>query len=242
MAGAADGDLPPGPRRRPRVVARNRATRRLSREVIVDAAMTVLDANGLDALTMRNLADELRTGPASLYAYFDDKDDLVAAVLDRVTGEVEVPEQPDPRHWQEQVKDIARSIRATLNRHRDVGRAAMGSVPTGENTLRVADALVGVLLAGGVSEPVTGLAVDIVALYCTATAFEESMDSWSGSDEIATLEYQRQLLSFFANLPRERFPHLVALAGPLTGGNGDERFEFGLDMLVRGIASTVATP
>jgi AcrR family transcriptional regulator len=211
----------------------------LSRESIVDAALTILDADGLDAMTMRRVAQVLGTGPASLYAHVADKDEMVAAVLDRIFAEVELPESIDPDNWQEQIKDICRSGRAVFARHRDVARASLGNVPTGENALPVSEAFVATLLAGGVSPNVAGLAVDILGLYITATAYEESLDShqaWMGDDKE---RFHREMRSFFTSLPASRFPTLVAMAEPLTAGDHEERFEFGLDLLVRGIASTV---
>jgi AcrR family transcriptional regulator len=231
--------LPPAPRRQGRTrPVQQRSARTLSRAAIVDAAMKVLDAKGLAAVTMRRVADELGTGPASLYAHVADKDEMVAAVLDRVIGEVEIPDRIDPARWQEQLKEVARSSRLTFGRHRDIARASLGNIPTGENALPVMDAMVGILLAGGVEPQVASLSVDILALYFTASAFEESLETFPVGEE-ASLIFHEELRSFFANLPADRFPHLVALAGPLTTGDGDHRFEFGLDLLVRGIASTV---
>jgi AcrR family transcriptional regulator len=231
--------LPPVPRRQGRARAtQRRSARTLSREAIVDAAIEVLDAEGLAAVTMRRVAQLLGTGPASLYAHVADKDEMVAAVLDRVISEVSIPDPIDPGRWQEQLKELCRSARATYHRHRDVARASLGNVPTGEGSLPVMNAMVGILLAGGVSPQVASLSTDILALYLTASAFEESLGTFPSTPE-AKVVFHDELKHFFASLPADRFPHLVAMAEPLTSGDGDHRFEFGLDILVRGIASTV---
>jgi AcrR family transcriptional regulator len=207
----------------------------------VDAALRVLDAEGLAAVTMRRVADELGTGPSSLYAHVADKDAMVEALLDRVIGEVEVPEVIDPDRWEEQLKDMLRSGRATFGQHRDIARASLGTIPTGEHALAYTNALVGILLAGGVSRRVAALSVDILALYFTATAFEESLENYDFESEEAVAGFHRELQGFFAGLPADRYPYLVDMAGPITTGDRDERFEFGLDLLVRGIASTAAS-
>ncbi len=231
--------LPPAPRRQgPPRQTQQRTPRTLSRGAIVDAAVRVLDAEGLGAVTMRRVADELGTGPASLYAHVADKDEMVAAVLDRVISEVEIPDPIDPERWQEQLKELARSVRRTFAQHRDIARASLGNIPTGEGALPGMDAMVGILLAGGVSPVVAGLSVDILALYFTASAFEESLETFPVGEQ-EKQAFHEELRQFFAALPADRFPHLVGMAGPLTSGDGDERFEFGLDLLVRGIASTV---
>jgi AcrR family transcriptional regulator len=231
--------LPPGPRRQGRArQAERRPSRSLSRRAIVDAALEVLDAEGLDAVTMRRVADALGTGPASLYAHVADKDEMVAAVLDRVIAEVAIPDPIDPDRWQEQLKEMARSSLMTFRQHRDIARASLGNIPTGEGALPLMNAMVGILLAGGVSPRVASLSVDILALYFTATAYEESLESYP-HDGPDSDEFHEELKHFLGSLPADRFPHLVALAEPLTSGDRDHRFEFGLDLLVRGIASTV---
>src|SRR5215475_10267794 len=84
------------------------ATRpQLSRDLIVETAIRLLDADGLDGVSMRRVADELGTGPASLYAHVANKEELLDLVLDRVLAEVELPE-PDPARWQEQLREIGR--------------------------------------------------------------------------------------------------------------------------------------
>src|SRR5215475_15592084 len=70
----------------------------LSRDLIVDTAMKLLDADGLDGVSMRRVAEVLGTGPASLYAHVANKDELLDLLLDRVVAEIEVPD-PDPQRW-----------------------------------------------------------------------------------------------------------------------------------------------
>jgi AcrR family transcriptional regulator len=232
--------LPPSPRRRgPAVAAPGRASRTLSRTAILDAALAVLDAEGLDAVTMRRVATQLSTGPASLYAHVADKEEMVAALLDRVIGEVELPATIDPANWQEQLKQVSRSARATFVRHRDIARATLGTVPTGENALTVSNLVVGILLGAGASEQVASFSIDLLSLYFSTVAYEESLEALDEQAGADSDQYHLQLRQFFGALPVDRFPHLVALAVPMTTGGGDERFEFGLDLLVRGIASTI---
>jgi AcrR family transcriptional regulator len=242
--GANDG-WPAAPRRGGRgATVSRRPARTLSRAAIVDAALAILDAEGMDAVTMRRVAQQLGTGPASLYAHVADKGEMVAAILDRIFGEIELPSPIDPDQWAEQLKDICRSGRSVLARHRDIARASLGNVPTGENALPIQEAFVAVLLAGGVSPSVAGMAVDILALYITATAYEESLETGNIAAAREQVKadsegFHLELRNFFSSLPASRFPTLVAMAEPLTTGDHEERFEFGLDLLVRGIASTV---
>src|SRR5437762_10968375 len=89
----SDGPVEP-PWWRP-VKASGRRRQPLSRQAIVEAAVRILDAEGADALTVRRLADELNTGPATLYWHIGSKDELGELVYDHVMAEVELPE-PDP--------------------------------------------------------------------------------------------------------------------------------------------------
>src|ERR671931_1511188 len=135
--GAEPEQLPPPPWQR--VPQRAAARRRdpITREAIVGAALRVLDGEGLDGLSMRRVADELDTGAASLYWHVGSKDGLLDLIFDEVIGEqvTEIPD-PDPEHWQEQFKGVARTMRATIRRHRDIVEISIGRVPMGPNALR----------------------------------------------------------------------------------------------------------
>src|SRR5262249_23860425 len=94
--------------------------RALSREAIATAALEIVDRDGLDALTMRAVADALATGAASLYAHVASKEELLELVVERVIGEIPTPRDLDPERWQEHVKEWGRAVRTVYSRHRDV--------------------------------------------------------------------------------------------------------------------------
>jgi AcrR family transcriptional regulator len=200
----------------------------LSRDAIVAAALAVLDERGVEGLNMRAVAERLGTGPASLYAHVDGKDELLALMIDQVAAEIPLP-RVGAGPWQDQLKDVIRAIRRLFAAHRDLAHANLGTIPVEPNALALMDALMGVLRHAGLPDHVIAYTVDILPLYATATAYEESLQREGAAEYIA------ELRQYFAALPPDRFPNFVALAGPLTSGAGDERFEFGLDALVRGI-------
>jgi AcrR family transcriptional regulator len=210
--------------------------------VIAEVALAVVDTDGLDGLTMRRVAEELGTGPASLYAHVADKNEMIEAALDLAFGEVALPEVIDPDRWDEQLKEIARRSREVYGRHGDLARAGLGNIPTGPNALRLVEAMLGLLRASGASDRVAALSADIVGLYITATAVEEGIEANVGIKVKHDDAFHERLQKFWMSLPADQFPNLVAMAVPLTTGDGDERFEFGLDLLVRGIASTASRP
>ena len=227
-------ELPPPPRLPSRRAAGARRTRRqpaLSREAIVDAALAIVDRDGLDALTMRAVAQALGTGAASLYAHVGSKDELLEMLIERVIGEVRLPEAPDPARWIEQLKALLREIRQVWAGHRDLARASFARIPLGENALRGSESIIAVMRAGGLGDRAIGLGSDLLALYIGAVAYEESLvpaDEW-------TQGYVVELREYFAALPVDRFPNVVSLAAALTEGDGETRFEFGLEVLIRGL-------
>jgi AcrR family transcriptional regulator len=205
---------------------------RLSRESIVDAALAIVDAGGLDALSMRSVAQALRTGPASLYAHVADKDELLALLIERVAGGHDLPD-PDPEHWQEQLKGMVRSLHHGLLAHRDLARAALGTIPLGEGALRFRDRMIAVMRAGRLPDRVVAYGCDLLPLYAVATACEQA----AHADEEGA-RFVEAVRAYVAALPGDRFPHLLAVGAPALGGAEDgERFEFGLDVLVSGLAA-----
>ncbi len=225
--------VPPWSKRRPRDSGRPR----LSRDAIVDAALGVLDAAGYDGLNMRAVADALGTGPASLYAHVSGKEELFGLMVDRVAGEMVVPD-PDPERWQEQVKDFVRAIYRNFLAHPGLARANLGTIPTGPGAVAAMDRFLGLLIAGGLPEQVIAYAADILPLYATAYAFEQSVFAERMTEEEGA-EYVRQIHDYFAALPADRFPHITSMAGALTRDDPqpEARFEFGLEMLVTGLAA-----
>jgi len=197
--------------------------------------MKILETDGLDGLTMRRVATALGTGPASLYAHIADKDDLISILIDRAAEGVELPD-PESAPWEELVKAWVREIRASLGRHRNLARATMGMIPTGPNALRATDWLMGVLRSAGLSDQAVAYACDLLPLYAGAVAFEEGlMDSRFAGEHIEA--YVAEIAEYFASLPADRYPNIVALLGPLMRNEGDERFEFGLSVIVAGLAA-----
>lgn len=209
----------------------------LSRERIVDAALSVLLDQGYEAVSMRKVAQVLNTGPASLYAHVANKKELDQLMLDRAAQGIELQE-PDPERWQEQLKDSMRQMLKMMRAYPGVARAAIGQVPLGERALESSENMLGILKAGKLPDQVAAFAVDLIPLFVTATAFEESVqraDDWSETD---VAEFVGGLRRFFEGLPPERFPMMVSLAAALTAGaGGDERFEFGVQVIVAGLAS-----
>ena len=208
----------------------------LTRQRVLAAAVDLADDAGIDGLSMRRVAEALGTGPASLYAHVSGKEELLELMLDRLAGGVVVPD-PDPDRWQEQVKDCVRAIYREFVARPGLAAASLGKIPTGPGTMVTIDRFLGLLRAGGLPDRVVAYAADILTLYATAYAFEQGIYAERMSGD-AGARYLGEIGTYFGALPADRFPNIAALREDLlAGGEGDERFEFGLEMLVAGIAA-----
>jgi AcrR family transcriptional regulator len=122
----------------------------LSREQIVGAAIELLDAEGLDGLSMRRLGARLGAGATSVYWYVTNKDELLELAVDEIMGEVEVPE-PGEVGWRAAASGFAQGFRAMILRHTWIS-GLFGIRPAiGPNAMRVSDQAIKVLTAAGFS-------------------------------------------------------------------------------------------
>ncbi|MGW0082842.1 TetR/AcrR family transcriptional regulator [Streptomyces sp. NPDC003393] len=238
---------PPSPWQRERP-ARTRtpvARTPLSRERIVEAAFTVLDRQGLDGLSMRQVAAELGVTVSALYAHVSSKDDLLELMYTRLFDDMELP-RPDPDRWQEQVRDFARAGRRRLLSHRDMARISMAHVPFTAELLPHVESLLAIFRTAGLPDRIAAEAGDLISTYIDGFVLEEGMwqDRAAGPGGAnASLarpdwrEMAQEMQEYFASLPAQDFPHLRALAGMMVTDSSDERFDIGLEIILRGLAS-----
>jgi AcrR family transcriptional regulator len=225
--------IPPPPWAPQRRAESPRREHPLTRDAIVETALALLDRDGLDALSMRRVAAELDTGAAALYRHVANKDELLDLLFDRVIGELEVP-PPDPAAWTEQLKDVARDVRAGILRHRDIVRVSMGRFPIGPNGLRFAERLLAILRAGGLPDRTAASAMHLITVVINAFSLEDAAPL--GGPDASPDEVAGMITDYLTSLPPDRFPNLIAVAPELTAGDLDERFDLLLDLFVDGLA------
>ncbi|WP_336113374.1 TetR/AcrR family transcriptional regulator [Streptomyces sp. PTD9-10] len=238
---------PPSPWERERPTRTRVAPARapLSRERVVEAAFTVLDRQGLDGLSMRQVAAELGVTVSALYAHVRSKDDLLELMYTRLFDGFEMPE-PDPERWQEQVRDYARSGRRRLRSHRDMARISMAHVPFTAELLPHVEALLAVFRTAGLPDRIAAEAGDLISTYIDGFVLEEGMwqdraDQHGGDGSSLARpdwrEMAEEMRNYFSALPEEDFPHLRALSGLMVSDSSDERFDIGVEIILRGLAS-----
>jgi AcrR family transcriptional regulator len=230
-----DSPWRPGLRPRPRL-----AKAPLTREQIIAAGLRLVAAEGIDAVSMRRLAAEFDTGPSSLYAHVANKDELLQLMFDEICADVPIPAEPDPEHWKDQIKQLCRDSYAAMVAHGDIARAALATIPTGPHAMRVSEAMLGIMLAGGVPPAVASIALDRIFLYIVADAYESSLyrDRIGSTEEEMRIYFEglkERLASYYEALPEDRYPNLRKHARVLVEGDGRQRLEFGLDMIIDGL-------
>ncbi|MGQ4511877.1 TetR/AcrR family transcriptional regulator C-terminal domain-containing protein [Streptomyces sp. DW26H14] len=205
-------------------------------ERVVDTALDLVAADGYEALTMRRLATALGTGPASLYAHVVNKADLDELLIGRLCSVLVLPE-PDPGAWREQIRGVCAQIRDQYLKYPGISRAALAMAPTDLETVRVNEGMLAILLAGGVAPQAAAWAIDAVLLYVAAYCLEASIARRRSAhdDDVWVLD-REELLRRFAALPPAVFPHVTRHAVELTAGEGHDRFDFTLGLMIDGLA------
>ncbi|MBO2465802.1 TetR/AcrR family transcriptional regulator C-terminal domain-containing protein [Actinomadura sp. LCR2-06] len=225
---------------RPQRARREQPT--LSRDQIVDAALELLDAEGLNGLSMRRLGTRLNSGATSVYWHVANKDELLELALDRVMAEVAVP-APDGGDggWRDAVAGYARSLRAMIHRHPWTVPLFGAQPMIGPNATRVLEEVIIAFDGAGFTGMDLENAMSLVADYIIGAAGSEA--SWQGTHGGATGEdWMRTLGPYLAEIT-DRHPRLAAHVRDVwakeTGDILESRFTYGLTCLLDGIEARV---
>lgn len=210
----------------------------LTRDGIVSAAVRVMRAEGLDRATMRRLAQELDTGPASLYVYVQNTAELHGAVLDRLLTELDLPSGPADGDWESPLVATLSAYTTVLFEHPSLARSVLTLRPSGPHYLALVDALLMLLAAGGVPRRQAAWGVDLLLQQATSTAAEqstrdESVEAGAEDDALAT--------ALRSASPAD-YPSIAEVAPELTSGTGPERLNWAFRALLAGIAAIPADP
>jgi len=209
----------------------------LSRTSIVAATLKLLD-EGVDRLTMRRVAAELDTGPASLYVYVRDTEELHAAVLEELLGASGLLDamQDDGRIWREAIIDLLMGYTELLLAYPTVARVTAFTRPVGPHYIRLVERLLALLVQGGVALGEAGWGVDLLLQQAETTAAEQgSRTAAEQSADDAALRTAIQSL-VAANSPD--LPHIVAAGEDLISGEGPERGVWSFEVLLNGLLAT----
>lgn len=155
------------------VSRRNRPAKApLSREIIVATALDILAREGLAGLRLRRVATALDTGPASLYVYLANLDEMHALMLDAALAAME---RPRDGGWRARLKAVLRRYLDVLAARPGLAQLALSTIASGPHSLRIREILLGLLKEGGVDDKPAAWGVDLLILCVTAIVAEQSL-------------------------------------------------------------------
>ena len=209
---------------------------RLTRERVIQAALSVADSGGLGSLTIRSLAKELGAKPMSVYYHVANKDEILAALVDIVFSEIQLPVPGGD--WRSEMRKRASSAREVLGRHRWAIGLLESRTDPGPANLRHHDTVLATLQAAGFSAELTAHAYALIDSYVYGSALQEAALPFQGSDRDGDV-----VEAIMERMTEGEYPHLVHMATSYylqpSYDFGDE-FGFGLDLILDGIESMLA--
>lgn len=201
----------------------------LSRERVLRAALLLADEQGIESLSMRKLAHTLDVKAMSLYNHVTNKEDILDGIVDRVIGEIEVPDLNVD--WKTAMQQRASSARDVLLCHPWSTMAIVSRVNTGPAALRYVDATLGCLREAGFSFAMADHAWNAIDSYIYGFTLQESNFPFDTSD------YGDAAESYLSLIPENKYPYLNQLSHEVMGGryNGVHDFMFGLELILESL-------
>ena len=207
---------------------------RLSRDAILDRALAVADAEGIDAVSVRRLARDLGVTPMALYWHVDDKNALLHALGDRLLGGLDLT--VDERvPWPEQLRAFVVAFTAVLRAHPSAAML-IGSLPTvaSANALGATEVALDILRRAGFS-PEEAAHITTQIVRTTTSMVIAELDVIPATGEPACTE------EFLRSLPPERFPRVIEAAGPLSAHEDPESFDdLVIELILAGVEAAAA--
>lgn len=208
-----------------------RSRSRLSRERVLHAAIAHADAGGLEALSMRTLAQVLGVAPMALYRHVANKEDLVDGMVDIVFGEVDLPSTGSD--WKTTMRRRAISLRDALSRHRWAIGLMESRANPGPANLRHHDAVIGSLRSAGFDIVMVAHAYALLDAYIYGFALTTMNLPFDSSDDVG--EVAEGMLEPF---PPNEYPNLLEILTEHVmkpGYDFGDEFEYGLDVVLDGL-------
>ena len=202
----------------------------LHRADVLDAAIRLLDAEGLDRLTMRRLATTLNVQAGALYHHFADKKALLDAMAERLLDDIDDIDPAAP--WDQRVTELSSRLRDALRAHRDGARLHAGTFVAQPNTLRTGQAFLHAFLDAGLPRDQAGTTVFALLYYILGHTIEEQ-----ARDELITSGHWP---------PRptpettSEYPDIVDVAASLNAASASQRFHDGLTIFLDGVRTRAA--
>jgi AcrR family transcriptional regulator len=208
----------------------------LSRERVLCAAVALADDHGIEAVSMRKLAQELGVDPMSLYNHVANKQDLLGGMADLVVGEIDLTPSDDV-DWKAALRARVLAARATMLRHPWARQVLETRTDSSPMIMRYYDAIAGIFRSGGVSVDLMHHALHTLGsrlLGFTQELFDDSDAFDQGPEVIALMAHQ--MAGEFPNLS-EMMLKISHDETTVVGSGCDDQFEFtfALDLILDGL-------
>lgn len=202
---------------------------RLSPDMVLGAALRMADEEGLESLSMRNLAAALKVEAMSLYNHVKSKEDILSGLVELVVGEIEMPTPGGD--WRAAMRRRAISAHTVLMRHPWATMLFVSRPNIGPNMLRYVDRTIGCLLEGGFSYPLADHAWNALDAYIYGFTLAKLNFPFEPS------EYAAAARQFIHMIPPEQFPYLNGMSQEVIAGRHDglHQIELGLELLLDGL-------
>jgi AcrR family transcriptional regulator len=201
----------------------------LSRERVLHTAVALADQGGIEALSMRKLAQELGVEAMSLYNHVTNKDDLLDGIVELVAGEIDLA--PDEAEWKTGMRRRAISAHEVLSTHAWAGTLWMSSRSFGRARMRYAESVLQGLRQGGFSPDLTYHAFHVLQSYVLGVTLQEQNLQFEPGELKALAE------RYLRDFPADEFPelaeHVRQHMEPTESHGGT--FEFGLELVLDGL-------
>lgn len=197
--------------------------RRHSRQDVIDAALELLNEQGLDAVTIREVARRMRVNVNTVSFHVGTKARLLGLMSDAVLAHLSLNDLPTDGF--QRVEEILRRYRHTLLRYRDGARLTAGNAPLEEHTLQLAEELVTALTLAGV--PDRASAHGMWALFYFLLGITQEQQAALSQTTAG------------ASLPAGQYPALHRLGSDLFSADFDERYEFGVGAILAHLRRSV---
>ncbi|MFE5866967.1 TetR/AcrR family transcriptional regulator [Streptomyces virginiae] len=208
----------------------------LTRQALAQAALRVLEREGINGLSMRKVATELGVKAASLYWHVRNKEELLDLLTDELMADAEAP--PREGDWREQLREYCVRYRRHLLGKRDAAKVVAGRLAPGPHLLRLMEDQLGRLREAGFSDADAAMISYLLGAFVQGFVLQEqgpvsASEAMGASRREAATAAGEQL----RRLPQDSFPSLVALADDLTDPSMEDRFAFGLERLLDGLST-----
>lgn len=205
----------------------------LTRERILGAALSLVDREGIEALSMRRLAKELGVDPMAIYHHLPNKRALLSALIKEVFSEMRVVDLRETEAWRERVKAWARAFRDVARAHpKLVPHVASYPEAAADATLESTEELYAAFEAAGMPPRMIVDAVGVVVDYLNGFASAEASGAVGEPDE------QREMMAMLDARPQGELPAMRRTLGTLSGEDLATDFEFGLEVVLSGLEAT----